>query len=286
MVLLANPTHSAVADVPGPARLKLDQAPAIPRLLALRLIGRRHFSPFKTYLRRDRGVVVFLNPKVGTTMFRNVLLDALSRANAPPLLRLPWPIRPIRRMLTAPATDYLHAALHADRYACYCFVRNPYARVLSAWRDKFSLRHDETHPPRALKRTMPALQRFAVAHGLPLQSADARVPFATFVAYIESQREGKRDHHWDTQRSVLFTDLIRYERAFKLETDYAEGMAEILSRLGLPTDGIADKLARPLNASGRLARPAFDAALAERVWRIYASDFEQFAYERDSWQGL
>jgi hypothetical protein len=259
---------------------------AIPRLFALRMIGRRHFSPFKTYLRSDRGVAVFLNPKVGSTMFRNVLLDALNRAGALPLLGPRWPIRPIRRMLTAPATDFLHAALYPDRYACYAFVRNPYTRLLSAWRDKFSRAHDAAHPPRALARTLPAVRRFASRRSLPLEDAAAHVPFATFVAFVESQTEGRRDHHWDTQRSVLFTDLVAYRRTFKLETEFAAGVEEILTRLELPTAGVSEKLARPLNASRQLTQPAFDAELAERVYRIYAGDFEQFGYERDSWQGL
>lgn len=260
--------------------------PHSPPLFALRLLTRRHFSPFKTYLRRDRGVAVFLNPKVGSTMFRNVLLDALERAGEPPRLGRYWPIRPIRRMLTAPLTDFLHAAWRPDRYACYSFVRNPYARLLSAWRDKFAVRGGEEHVPRALARTLPDLRRFALRRGLATEAPDALVPFPTFVAFIESQPEGRRDHHWDTQRSVLFADLVRYERLFPMETQFAAGMAEILERLGLPSGGIADRLKQPLNASRKLAEPAYDAGLAQRVYRIYACDFERFGYERDSWQGM
>ena len=42
-----------------------------------RILMRRHFSPFKTYVNRGRRTVVVLNPKVGTKSFRLMLTDAL-----------------------------------------------------------------------------------------------------------------------------------------------------------------------------------------------------------------
>ena len=282
MLSIANQSHPTVVHVARPTT----QPAARQRFLGLRLAMQRHFSPFKTYLRRDRGVVVFLNPKVGTTMFRSVLMEALKKSHAKTLLGRYWPLRHTRRLLTAPPTDFLHAALHPDHYTCYCFVRNPYSRLLSAWRDKFAARHDDANPPRALARTLPGLRKFAEQHGLPTEAADAKVPFPTFVAYVESQRKGARDHHWDTQRSVLCSDYIHYSRMFQMETEFAPGIVAILAHLGLPTAGVAEKLAQPMNASRKLSEPAYDEALAERVYRIYACDFERLGYDRDSWRGL
>ena len=42
-----------------------------------RILGRRHFSPFKTYVNRDHRTVVVLNPKVGTKSFRQALTDGM-----------------------------------------------------------------------------------------------------------------------------------------------------------------------------------------------------------------
>jgi len=42
-----------------------------------RILGRRHFSPFKTYVHRERRTVVVLNPKVGTKSFRQALTDGM-----------------------------------------------------------------------------------------------------------------------------------------------------------------------------------------------------------------
>ncbi len=43
-----------------------------------RALGQRHFSPFKTYVNRERRTVVVLNPKVGTKSFRQILTDAFA----------------------------------------------------------------------------------------------------------------------------------------------------------------------------------------------------------------
>ncbi|MDX1946022.1 MAG: sulfotransferase family 2 domain-containing protein [Pirellulaceae bacterium] len=270
----------------GSSATAIGSASPTPRFLGLRLAWQKHFSPFKTYLRRDRGVIVFLNPKVGTTMFRSVLMDALKASGAKTQLSRWWPLRHTRRLLTAPPADFLHAALHPERYTAYAFVRNPYSRLLSAWRDKFAARHDDAAPPRALARTLPGLRKFAASRGLPLAADDAKVPFATFVAYVEWQHEGTRDHHWDTQRSVLCSDYIPYGRLFKMETEFTAGVIAILTHLGLPTEGVAEKLAQPMNASRKLSQPAYNADLAARVERIYACDFERLGYDRESWRGM
>ncbi|MDH3717529.1 MAG: hypothetical protein OES79_05350, partial [Planctomycetota bacterium] len=92
---------------------------------ALPIVSRPHFSPYKLYIRRDLELAVFLNPKVGTTTFRQILLEGLQTSGAAPRLSRLWPIRDSRRHLSAPLADYLDLLLHPQRYDFHCFVRNP-----------------------------------------------------------------------------------------------------------------------------------------------------------------
>jgi hypothetical protein len=253
---------------------------------ALPIVTRQHFSPYKLYIRRDLNLVVTLNPKVGTTTFRKILAAGLIMSGAKPLLGPYWPLRMERRYETAPPSDLMHMLLHPDRYEFHCFVRNPYTRIVSAWSNKLVFGHARGKYPRGIARLVPVIRRFAARRGLPGSEPDTLIPFPTFVAFVESQQEGRRDHHWDTQRSVLFTDRLPYARINAMETDFASGVTEILTRIGLPKDWIAEQLQTPHNVSAKREQPVYDAELARRVYEIYAGDFEEFGYDRQSWQGV
>ena len=265
--------ESSAPDSQEPARFRL-----------FPLLFRRHFSPLKTYLRRDLRMVVVLNPKVATTTFRHVLLEALDATDTEPQLSRAWPLRRSRRHLIAPPLDYFDLFQHPDRYRFFGFVRNPYARLISAWRDKFRLDANGLPMARSMKRELPAVRKFADQNGLDGAAPGSSLPFATFVDYVESQAEGARNHHWDAQSVVLATDLIHYDRLYTLENDYFDGMLQIFSELGLSREWLSERLAKPLNKVERPDEQVYTTELADRVFRIYQNDFEQFGYDRNSWR--
>ena len=179
----------------------------------------------------------------------------------------------------------LSLAAASARYGFFTFVRNPYARLVSAWKDKLALSGDDRNA-RSVRKATALVRRFAVEQNLPGSEPESAIPFATFVSYVESQPEGRRDQHWDTQRSVLLTDLIPFSRVYRMETEFAAGVTEILTRLGLPETWAAERLEHPQNASRKLKEPVFDEQLAERVYQCFAPDFDEFGYDRESWRGL
>ena len=248
-------------------------------------MSRKHFSPFKAYVCRELKLGVFLNPKVGTTTFRKVLVEGMKNSGIKPMLNRLWPVNLTRRYSTSPPNDILHALVNAHEYSFYCFVRNPYARVLSAWNNKFSDGHKSGRYSRSTVRLIPTVRRFAVDHGLPGSKDGTLVPFTTFLSYVESKKEGKRNQHWDTQRSVLFSDLIQYDRFYTMEQEFVLGMADILSEIGIPRAWVEKKLERSENASRKIKEPVYNEEIAERVFEIYRHDFDEFGYTKDSWQG-
>lgn len=257
-----------------------------PRFRLLPLLFRPHFSPFKTYVRRDLRMVVVLNPKVATTTFRQILLDALQATHSKPQLSRIWPVEYRRRHLFASPPDYLDLFLHPRRYNFSCFVRNPYSRLLSAWRDKCRLDMNGMPVARSMSREVPAMKRFAKARNLPGAGPRSDIPFATLVEYVESQKEGSRNHHWDSQCSVLATDLIDYDNVYRIESEFALGMAKILSKFGITEEWLSDRLARPFNRSDKPVGHIYTKDLADRVYRLYRGDFEQFGYDHNSWRHL
>jgi hypothetical protein len=251
----------------------------------LAILRRRHFSPYKTYVRRDLGLVVYFNPKVGSTTIKRLLVEGLQTLGARPMLSRLWPINETRRYLTAGFADHWHLLRRPEQYEFFTFVRNPYTRLISAWKDKLAA-EGELPTARSVRKATAEVRAFAARQRLPGRERSTAIPFDTFISYVESQSEGRRDQHWDTQRSVLLTDVIRFNRVFRMETEFAAGVKEILTRLGLPEDWAAERLKRPQNASRKPLTPVFDQALADRVYRCFEADFVQFGYERESWRGL
>jgi hypothetical protein len=253
-----------------------------------RILCRRHFSPFKTYVNRARRTVVVLNPKVGTKSFRKVLTDALRELQgiADPSEGRYLLFKKAREFQFAPIRDYAHAFRYPGDYQFFCFVRNPYARLRSAWQNKFAYGHELGYSRSIRRRELPRLRRFARHAGLPGGATGAAIPFASFLAYVESQPSGQRDHHWDDQHRVLLMDDIRYERCFRMEGEFTEGMRCILGRLALTGPVVDAMLTTHRNASPSDESPVYTEALAARVQRLYARDFALFGYSAETWRGL
>ncbi len=171
-------------------------------------------------------------------------------------------------------------------YRFCCFVRNPYARLLSAWRDKFQLDEQGGAKHRSMRRELPAVRRFAASRGIAGADSGSEVPLETLLAYIEQQPAGRRNHHWDTQYSVLAADLITYDRVFRMETEFVSGMHEIFRAIELPDELTGTALKTRYNASRAAKRPVLTEELAERIQNVYARDFEAYGYDVASWQGL
>ena len=182
--------------------------------------------------------------------------------------------------------DYWHALSNTGDYEFYCFVRNPYARLRSAWLNKLAYGHDTGYSKSVRKKILKPVRRFAQQNGCEGRADGSSIPFSTLVSFVESVTTGERDHHWDEQYSVLFMDAIHYAGIFKLETQYHDGMTHVLKRIGFDDACIESLLGTHRNKSAPPSDTSYDSDVARRVHSIYARDFEALGYEEDSWQGL
>jgi hypothetical protein len=79
---------------------------------------------------------------------------------------------------------------------------------------------------------------------------------------------------------------IRYERCFRMEGEFQQGLRQIFARIGLTGPAMDQILGTERNVSPKDEAPVYSAELAARVHRLYARDFEVFGYDAESWRGL
>lgn len=255
------------------------------------LLPNRHFSPFKLFLHREAGLALMLNPKVLTTFTRALLTEGFKLhlgRDDPSQGR--WPMLNIaRRFPVAPLADYLDFLRHPDRYETHAFVRNPYGRLASAWKNKFQDGHlktpdgrDSAYPRSIRKYRLQPLRAYARAQGLPGGTPGTLVPFDTFLRHVASQPEGRRDHHWESQSRVLLMDRLNYSAIWRIEDQLQEGFLAVTRPLGFPQDWVLSQLERPRNTSKTASR-IYTPELAALARPLCGADLDRFGYDAESW---
>ena len=164
-------------------------------------------------------------------------------------------------------------ALSSEKYFRFCFVRNPYSRLFSAWQSKILIRE-----PYFLVnfKNMPA--EFSRA-----ELWDAiRQSFGRFVLYIkESEFPHFSDPHWRPQHELIFLDKIKYTLIGRTES-FVQDIQPLLAHL--KSHGAqADRLVLQNSNAGALRdwRWFYDAKTVALVQSIYSEDFRLLGYEPD-----
>lgn len=139
----------------------------------------------------------------------------------------------------------------------FAIVRNPYARTLSCYLDKFS--HEQVNPTALGKRL----------------GADQPVDFAGFIERICAQTPAQMDPHWRIQYHNLYCDRIRYDQFVKFE-NYEDEFGALMQRFFGRSEMRNVRKGRH-NAELKLAA-CYTAELARAVREKYAIDFETFGY--------
>jgi len=161
------------------------------------------------------------------------------------------------------------------------FVRNPYRRLFSAYKDKIM----RTGAERFYRQVQEEIRE---AYDYPLRDGARAgiVAFRDFVRYVQSgARRG--DGHWCVQSGRLMPDMIPYDFIGRFET-FARDFRAVLERLAAPAPAPpAEVLASATKRRGGTPKichaAAYDKELAGAVYEIYKEDFETFGYDRDSW---
>ena len=155
----------------------------------------------------------------------------------------------------------------------FCVVRNPYARLVSAWAHKIRQRE----PGYAS-----VWDRVAAHFSTDRNDRPSFELFATWITETNTPRDA--NPHWQPMIYQLLPDLINYTHILKVES-LTEGFDKVLSCIGF--EGSAEELLKKYRTNDSLPiewREFYTEQLASRVFEFYREDFEYFGYHADSWR--
>ncbi len=262
------------------------------RSYAVRMLHDRlpHLSPTTIADRLSYGSFVSLphkilyveTPKAACTTIKEFLREL---CGAPPIAYTLGPLHETRRdmfihvrsnvplpSLTDLDDETQRSVLTDPDFLRFCIVRNPYARITSAWRNKVLL----CEPGYEL------IYRKLMGSIPPIRGKKTLL-FEQFLRFVESEEDlSVCNPHWRRQTDLLLLPAMPYTHIGKIER-FAETQRLIEAHI----NATAPLKFRNSNStsSGRV-RGYVDEAMARRIYRLYADDFATLGYPEDSWRDL
>ncbi|XP_045398963.1 carbohydrate sulfotransferase 12 isoform X1 [Lemur catta] len=171
------------------------------------------------------------------------------------------------------------------KYTKFLFVRDPFVRLISAFRSKFELENEEFYR----RFAMPMLRLYANLSSPPSSVGEAfgaglRVSFANFIQYLldpRTERLAPFNEHWRQVYRLCHPCQIDYDFVGKLET-LDEDAAQLLRLLRV--DG---RLRFPPSYRNRTASSweedwfaKIPLAWRQQLYKLYEADFVLFGYPK------
>lgn len=157
----------------------------------------------------------------------------------------------------------------------FTFVRNPYARLLSAWADKF-----QGKPLIAGDQFIDVYRarRASISRSLP-DGAGHTLSFSQFVEFAVATADQRVDEHWQLQDDFVTVPGITLDLIGKVET-LEHDFRRVLDQIGA-TDQSRQMALLQLNTSPHEPwQHYYTTEIANRVYRAYERDFDRFGYPR------
>jgi len=157
----------------------------------------------------------------------------------------------------------------------FSFVRNPYARVVSCWADKFA---DKPLVDGDFFIDSYLAVRRQIDAKLPA-GADRTLSFPEFAVFAAATARARHDIHLQAQDDILSMPGIALDLIGKVETFDAD-FVRVLDYLGA-SDEVRREAAIAVNESHHNDWPTYyTQELADRIYRAFERDFDRFGYTR------
>lgn len=222
--------------------------------------------------------IYFENPKAACSTIKASLqkIEAESQGIQPPEKSLihKRSASPLLMPFKVGVEEFL-ALLDNDAVFKFCFIRNPYTRLLSAYLSKIA---------------RPTQQKRKLAESLGIDP-NQKISFKQFIYVIGKQSSFDMDPHWRPQANQLFIDLVNYGLVGRFE-NFTQDFSRVLSQINpglnksneiLASNNLSPDVAaygRKTSADDRL-KEFYDEELQELVFNLYRQDFEAFSYSPD-----
>ncbi len=195
-----------------------------------------------------------------------------------PELHQPGAVHKVGLRLSSFERDQILEMLTSPEWFRFCFVRNPYDRLLSAYKTQVGNTWNKEY--KWLKDDI----KKSLAYPADGDGPERLVPFRDFVRYLHNAGDPvRRDGHFNEQARVLVPNLIAYDFIGRFE-NFQSDFEHVLTRLNAPPEILATA-STVRNPTTQVYPPAiaYDRELADLVYNLYEADFETFGYDRDYW---
>lgn len=169
--------------------------------------------------------------------------------------------------------EIIKKIMHDDSYVRFCVVRNPYARLASAWSDKIR-QMEPTH-----------LQVIAEIQDYHSITDRQQTPtFEEFVLWVVNRDSNLAcDAHWESMLNLLLPHLIHYTDVLKTES-LEDDFQVVLEKLGIKET--AKKILERSKTNESLPvewKSLYAESTAQLVFEHFKDDFIHYGYDKDSW---
>ncbi len=221
-------------------------------------------------------------PKVATSNWKRVLMTLNGHAKSP------WDIesrdvhnksRGYFRYLNEYSASEIVARLKT--YYKFLFVRHPFERLASAYRNKFIENYNMTFFERVYGRYI--IRKFRTNF-----SQNNRISFGEFINYILEGKANVMNKHWQIYDELCRPCLVWYDFIGYLE-DIEQDSSDVLKILGLNSRAVF-----PVNISSNYEVPSsvlmrnyfskLPRSYKARLYDKYRYDFEMFGYPKPNGQ--
>ncbi len=157
----------------------------------------------------------------------------------------------------------------------FAFVRNPYARLVSCWADKFC--------DKPLVAGDAWVDKYLAWHAQTSQShptgPDCTLDFADFVSFAASTALARVDYHWHLQSDIINMPGIELGLIGKVET-FERDFDRVLDHARASTSIRQSALTRQNESSHGAWTAFYTQELADSVYRAYERDFDELQYPK------
>lgn len=170
-------------------------------------------------------------------------------------------------------------------YLKFLFVREPFERLVSAYRNKFTLRYNKSFHKRYGTRIIRRYRKNATAEAIHSGSDVKFTEFAEYLVDPATKREAPLNEHWQTVNTLCHPCHIHYDVVGKYET-LEEDADYVLKLAGVPDSLHFPSYAKSTRTTDQMAAMFFKNISAQQqrqLYQLYKMDFLMFNYTSPSY---
>jgi len=165
--------------------------------------------------------------------------------------------------------DEQDALIFGDSTYKFTFVRNPYSRLLSAYRSK-------------IERCLPAKKEIIAVldgkHKSEVESVERDITFSEFIDVVISQSALEMNSHWKHQVAHLNIESIEYDFIGRFET-FSQDIKKVCKRI-YGDNSVELPVSKNYTGADELLDVYYDRDLYHKVYTAFREDFERFEYTK------